>query len=229
MDKQQRYPVYDYLKFIWQKKYFLIGFTILCMIIAAVYNFGKTTSYTSTALVFTGNANNDELSKPTFITYNYKDLISTKIVDSFQVKIEEPMAISLTLSGSDKELVESEVTKAAKKYADDLKKNFDIQIGARKAYADALKDRIDALKKSQSFYNDDDKLLTSTELLEQYHMNEIKLSLPEEPNFKGVSTTAASNHLLRNSLLGGALGFQLMLVLLVFWKYIINARRYTEQ
>ena len=63
----KRYETFQYMKFIWQKKMYVIAFTILCIVIGAVYSYYKGSSYTSTALVFTGNANNDMLSKPDLI------------------------------------------------------------------------------------------------------------------------------------------------------------------
>lgn len=102
-----KYPVYDYIKFIWKKKLLLIGFTILCMVIGAGLSYTKQTVYTSTALVFTGNGNNEKLSKPILITEEYKEEVPQNLRGSLNVKIAEPLQITLSLSGPDKEDVES--------------------------------------------------------------------------------------------------------------------------
>src|ERR1700719_1693509 len=46
--ESRRYPTYQYIKFIWQKKIYLIGFTILCLVIGAAYSYTRGTSATTT-------------------------------------------------------------------------------------------------------------------------------------------------------------------------------------
>ncbi|WHY61465.1 Wzz/FepE/Etk N-terminal domain-containing protein [Cytobacillus firmus] len=238
-----KYPVYDYIKFIWKKKLLLIGFTILCMVIGAGFSYTKETVYTSTALVFTGNGNNEKLSKPGLIKDTYKDALPEDISSSLDVKITEPYQITLSLSGSDKVSVESNTKKVAEQYTSDLTERFNEQYDVQENIKDALEGVVKNTKEAISQYNkliqetsDEAKLLHYNEVLinkmeafDKYQADleevEYDLVLAEDPELMNVTTTQTSNNLLRNTILAGAFGFQLMLVLLVLWKYIINARR----
>ncbi|URT70552.1 Wzz/FepE/Etk N-terminal domain-containing protein [Cytobacillus firmus] len=235
-----KYPVYDYIKFIWKKKLLLIGFTILCMVIGAGFSYTKETVYTSTALVFTGNANNDELSKPDLIIAKYKKELPNALQNTLNVQAD-PFQITFTLSGNDKETVESAMKKLAEQYEKDLMIEFNDQYGSLKDYVNALVKVVNQTEEAVSKYNqlletsDEDKLFNYTAVLISKMDSEYKadlleakdlLSSAEPPIYNNeVTTTQTSNNLLRNTILAGAFGFQLMLVLLVLWKYIINARR----
>jgi hypothetical protein len=243
----QKYPVYDYVKFIWDKKLLLILATILCMIAGAAFSFTRTQNYTSTAVVFTGNGENDKLSKPGLITGEYKDGLPENLMASFNVKIEEPFLISLSLSGPDKSTVESELKKTAEKYKADLAERFNEQYDVWEDYAKALEAKvktteqlIETYREISSTEKNEDNLNRYTEILmlkeeklPRYYADlkeaEYELKLLEKPELESVTTNTASNNLLRNILLGGVFGFQLMLVILVFWKYVLNARRSESQ
>ncbi|MEH6988330.1 Wzz/FepE/Etk N-terminal domain-containing protein [Cytobacillus firmus] len=238
-----KYPIYDYIKFIWKKKLLLIGFTILCMVIGAGLSYTKQTVYTSTALVFTGNGNNEKLSKPGLIKDTYNDALPEDISSSLDVKITEPYQITLSLSGSDKEAVESNTKKVAEQYTNDLTERFKVQFEVQENLRNALKGVVEKTDKTISEYDQliqvtsdeykllhyNEMLLNKMEALDKYQADleeiEYDLALAEWPELMNVTTTQTSNNLLRNTILAGAFGFQLMLVLLVLWKYIINARR----
>ncbi|KON86262.1 hypothetical protein AF332_05120 [Sporosarcina globispora] len=242
-----KYPVYDYIKFIWKKKLLLIGFTILCMVIGAALSYTKPTVYTSTAIVFTGNGNNDELSKPDLITGRYKEELPDELKSSLNVKAD-PFQITLSLSGTNKEAVESNMNKVAEQYTNDLIEDFDELHDAMANYRNALEKKVKNTEESITQYeqliqdtSNDSKLISYSEILinkmdiadkyrADFHEAEYDLALLEEPKKSDVKTIQSSNNnLLKNTLLAGAFGFQLMLVLLVLWKYIINARRSLSQ
>ncbi|MCM3246079.1 Wzz/FepE/Etk N-terminal domain-containing protein [Cytobacillus firmus] len=242
-----KYPVYDYIKFIWKKKLLLIGFTILCMVIGAALSYARPTVYTSTALVFTGNGNNDELSKPDLITGRYKEELPDEFKSSLNVKAD-PFQITLSLSGADKEEVETNLNKVADKYTNDLKEDFDDLNEAMDNYKNALEEKVKKTEESITQYeqliqetSNDSKLISYSEILinkmdmvdkyrADFHEAEYDLALLEAPKKSDVKTIQSSNNnLLKNALLAGAFGFQLMLILLVLWKYIINARRALSQ
>lgn len=240
-----KYPVYDYIKFIWKKKLLLIGFTILCMVIGAAVSYARPTVYTSTAHIFTGNAENDLLSKPNLITPIYQKELPENLSSSLNIQIVEPFHISFSLTGTNKEEVESNTENVAKQYESDLNDRFEEQYAAQESYKNALEGVMEDTKEAISQYNqlieetpDANKLFNYTATLinkwNQEHSVELRdteadLSLAEPPKFIEVKTIQSSNNLLKNTILAGAFGFQLMLVLLVLWKYIINARRALSQ
>jgi Chain length determinant protein len=237
-----KYPVYDYIKFIWKKKLLLIGFTILCMVIGAGLSYMKPTVYTSTAVVFTGNGNNDELSKPDLIAGKYNEEFP-ELNNSLNAKAD-PYQITLSLSGPNKEAVESNMKKVAEQYETDLREDFEKLKNNMEVYKNALEKEVKELEKAIPQYEKliqetssnskhitySDILINKMRLVDKYRADlyetKIDLDLLEEPAERSLKTIQSSNNnLLRNSLLAGAFGFQLMLVLLVLWKYIINARR----
>jgi uncharacterized protein involved in exopolysaccharide biosynthesis len=243
----QKYPVYDYFKFIWDKKLLLILATILFMIAAAAFSFTRTESYTSKALVFTGNGENERLSKPALIISEYKDELPENLSSSLDAKIVEPFQIQLTLSGADKNTVESELNKTANNYVADLTERFSQQYGVLENYVKAMEAKVKNTQKSIDLYTElvykegnEENLNRYIEILIKKEEAQVRyeedlveaqdeLVLAEPPRFEGMTTNASSNNLLRNVFLGAALGFQLMLVILVFWKYVLNARRSESQ
>lgn len=244
---EQRYPVYDYVKFIWNKKLWLIVAAIIFMIAGAAFSFTKEPVYTSKVVVFTGTGNNEFLSKPDLIKSRYEEEFEGKFKGNLDVRIKEPYQIEFSLTGDDKNSVDSDVAMIAGKYADDLKARYDVQYGLLEEQVKAIEEKIEKIEQSldtyenlaskeaeeELNYTDIGILIKRYEALPRYEEDlleaEYDLALMEDPYRLEVATTASSNNLLRNILLGGALGFQLMLVILVFWKYILNARRSESQ
>jgi hypothetical protein len=244
----KKYPVYDYVKFIWNKKLWLILAAIICMIAGAAFSFTRTPNYTSNISIFTGNGENEMLSKPGFIESEYRDDLPENLSSSLNVKIVEPFNIALSLSGKNKNVVESELLNIAEKYKDDLTERFNDQKGVWVDYTKSLEDKVaitsDAIEMYTELASSKDVseenlihykeiLMKKEETLSRYMLdlqeaNE-ELKLYEPPKRMDLTTTASSNNLLRNMLLGAVFGFQLMLVILIFWKYILNARRSESQ
>lgn len=128
-------------------------------------------------------------------------------------------------------------------YSDDLIDRFNKQYKVQEKYKNALEEKVNKTEEAISQYTqlidenaDEEKrvnyievLINKEEVAEKYRADlgeaEYDLALAESPELIEVSTVQSSNNLLKNILLAGAFGFQLMLVLLVLWKYIINARR----
>ncbi|WLR55515.1 Wzz/FepE/Etk N-terminal domain-containing protein [Mesobacillus subterraneus] len=244
---EQKYPVYDYVKFIWNKKLWLVVAAILFMIAGAAFSFTRTTNYTSTALVFTGTGNNEFLSKPNLIESRYEKEFQGKFNGSLNVRIKEPYQIELSSTDTDKNRLESDVTMIAEKYYNDMNERYDVQYGLLEKQVKTIKEKIESIEQSLDTYGDlaskeaDEDLnytdigtlIKRYEALPRYEEElleaEYDLELMEKPDLVEVTTTASSNNLLRNMLLGGGLGLQLMLVILVFWKYVLNARRAESQ
>lgn len=241
---EQRYPVYDYVKFIWNRKLWLIVAAIVFMIAGAAFSFTRTESFTAKAVVFTGNGENERLSKPNFIIEDYKRGLPENLRGGLNAIILEPYQIQLSLTGSDKNSVESELKKATEQYKNDLKERFDDQKAILEKYVKVMEAKVVKTQNSIDLYTqlaskegNEENLARYTEILTKKEEMQVRyeedlldaqedLVLAEAPRYEGgVTTAASSNNLLRNMLLGGALGFQLMLVILVFWKYILNARR----
>jgi hypothetical protein len=240
---EHKYPVYDYVKFIWNKKLWLVIAAIICMIAGAAFSFTRTPIYTSKVVVFTGTGSNEFLSKPDLIKSRYEKEFKGEFNGNLNVSIKEPYQIEFSLSGADKNKVESDLKMIAEKYAEDMTNRYEVQYGLLNKQVKAIQEKIEKLSQSletyenlgskeaeeELNYTDIGILVKRFEALPRYEEDlaeaEYDLALMEEPEPLDVTTTASSNNLLRNMLLGAAFGFQLMLVILIFWKYILNARR----
>lgn len=253
MDKKNN-TLFEYLLFIWKKKYYLIGFTIICMVAAAALSYTPKPLYKSTALIFSGNAQNDKLSKPMFIHSEYISMIPEDLQNSFDVDILEEFHITMTLAGHDKKRTENELKKIAEKYTNDLvaryKEQKNVHLKYEKAFTELTSDEILEILKNEIFEIDEalinDKLkieeasTNGGETVEDLHdilsryvdfliikesyKAEEEATLMEKPELMKISTVSSKNNFLKNTLLGGAFGFQLMLIILVLWKYILDAR-----
>ncbi|MFD1780014.1 Wzz/FepE/Etk N-terminal domain-containing protein [Fredinandcohnia salidurans] len=254
MVEQNKYILYGYLQFLWKKKWLIILVTIIGMGIGYAYTLTKTTTYTSKATVFTGKMENIDLSIKDIITNDYKHLLSKKVQNGFSVTIPANNLIYLTLVGSDKSIVESDLTIVANKYLEDLTEKYNVQYQARKNYVDALSKQVNAtndlmeyllkenpdkistdfleeifISDSQLVYIEGNYYNADTEELLFYAENELADMKKHEPRISGgIVTSENKPSALRYIVLGGAAFFQLMLIIVVLWKYIINARQFKE-
>jgi len=228
MENNEKYIFYQYLKFIWNKKWWLVGAMILFMLIGLLYSLRQPLVYTGQAVIFTGNAQNDKLSKPVFIKSEYQGLLPDKVRNSFAVDLPGDNQMVFTVSEQTKKGADEDIRKVANSYVKDLQKRYQDQKTELKA---AVK-IVDIKQLKREYKNYVSGLIQSKENITFYRdtiqwLTEAKyqLAIMEPPKLMDVTTTQRSNNLIRNMLLGGAFGFQLMLIILVFWKYIRDARR----
>lgn len=240
--KEEKYVLYDYLKFIWNKKMFVILGLIAGLIIGGVYAMTRPVTYTGTALVFTGNAENDMLTKKELIRPKYQDEIPPHLGGSFTVNIPSDFQVTLSVTGSDRNEVESNINHVSELYVKDLDEGFTRQYDAIEGYSSALSGSIEKTEALLDLYNE--KLLTASptdsnvyqeEIMklerqlekdkENRAENEIDKSIMERPELMTVNMSVNDTSVLLYSLLAGAGLLQAVLVLLVLWKYLRDAAR----
>src|SRR5690606_17609258 len=124
--------------------------------------------YTSTALVFTGNAKNDKITKPHLIVEEYEEEISKELRNSFDAKIKEDFQITLTLSGENKEIVEKELKKVTEKYTNELKTRYNEQYDNLQNLVQTLEEREKKIKEEIKYYDQMLTKETNEELLTTY-------------------------------------------------------------
>lgn len=213
--EKEKYVLYQYLKFICRKKWFLIGVTIVFMILGFLFSLRTPVSYVGHALVFTGNANNDLLSKPDLISEIYK----------VTAKVPGPFEVTMDITGNTLQGTDQQIKKVANKYVADLKKRYNAQLKARKDYVNALNQQIKQLSDQQGIeYNANLKSGEPTPDEKLADLN-YKIYKMESPELIDTTTSRTGNNSIRNAILGAAFGFQLMLIILVIWKYILDAKR----
>ncbi|MCC3356916.1 Wzz/FepE/Etk N-terminal domain-containing protein [Bacillus sp. REN16] len=254
MSEQNQYILYGYLQFLWKKKWLIILATVIGMGLGYAYTLTQQTKYTSKAIVFTGMIENRDLSKPEIIQNDYKHLLTEIAPSDFSVAIPMDNQINLTLVGSDKSIVESDLTKIANQIVKDLTVKYDVQRQAMEDYVNALSEQVDAtnyllnniLKESSSGVskdvmeqlNSDSQLVylegkfynANTKELLYYAGEELAKMVKHNPRISGddVNTSENKPSSIKFIILGGAAFFQLMLIIVILWKYIINARQFKE-
>ncbi|MEH7235744.1 Wzz/FepE/Etk N-terminal domain-containing protein [Bacillus sp. JJ1562] len=245
MSEQNQYILYGYLQFLWKKKWLILLATIIGMGLGYAYALMQPTTYTSTATVFTGNAQNEELSKTKIIKGKYKKILPEDLKGGFIVNIADTNVIDLNLVGSNKPEVEDNIELVAGAFEKDLMKNFKMQEQAIKDYYDFLDGELENPEGLLNKINKNNLLKSLPESLntkiveniltmqlaymeENYHQLDIELSGMKEPYISDILHSENKPNPLRYIVLGGAALFQLMLIIVVLWKYIINARQFKE-
>lgn len=240
----EKYIVFDYLKFIWKRKWLIIILTIILGAIAYIYSANSQKEYETEALIFVGNAENDKHSKPDFIKSMYENNIEAHLKPKFSILLPGNFQIVFKLQGYDEEEVRTQLTKAANAYVEDLTKRYNSQYASKEQYSTALSDRVSHLEKVIAQYNG---LITSQTLSEEQRINysnlilehevslakykeklfesNLELSKMEKPELMQINSIEKGTSPYRNTALAMAFGFQFLLVVMVVWKYIQNARR----
>ncbi|MBS4206753.1 Wzz/FepE/Etk N-terminal domain-containing protein [Bacillus sp. FJAT-50079] len=242
----EKYILYDYLTFIWKKKWFVLLFTIICGGAGIFFSLSQTHIYESEAVIFVGNAGNDELTKPENIIF-YKEELEGPYEDQFSVTIPRDFQVILKLKGIDEQKVFSQLNKVAESYVSDLNDTFNKKRSRLEDYYMTLEAKVESLQKVIDHYNDqllnskvpDSQIADYTGLVIEYEsqresyqerINNLGQQLDdmEGPKLSGINTTSSGSKLFRNLFLAMAFGFQCGLVILVFWKYMLNARKASE-
>lgn len=239
----KEYPVYDYLLYVWKKKWAIVAFAILGMCFAFVITFFQDSTYKSTALIFTGNAKNDLLTKPLLIEETYKDQIDESLNSTFDASILEPFHITLSLSGSDQQVVQENIESVAKLYEKELIDRYKNQSNQVVNFQETLTEKLTNLEKyNQELKNEletTEDITLKAEYLKTISENEVVLaelqedlfdaSLTieqyEEPKLMSISDGTESQSSIFTILLIGLLSFQIALIYFAIKKYILNAQQ----
>lgn len=237
------YPVYDYLLYLWKKKWIILAITILGMGFGFAITYFQQDTYKSTALIFTGNAKNDLLTKPMLIEETYKEQVDESISASLDATILEPFHITLSLTGSNQQLVQENLESVSRLYTQELLDRYTNQSGQVVMFQETLSAKLANLES----YNEELKGALETtedvtiradylkiisenevvmaELQEDLFDASLTIEQYEEPQLMSVSNQTESAFSLITLLLVGLLSFQIALVYVVLKKYLLNAQQ----
>lgn len=146
--------IVQYLQYLWKRKWLILLVTILFAGLGYVYEqtrFQET--YRGTALIFTGNANNDGLTKPNVQKGFYKNQLPETL--KLDIILPGNFQILITLDGTNSEEVEKNINKISKNYLERLEDNFTRQESAVKLSRDDLeesKENIAFLEEHMDYY-----------------------------------------------------------------------------
>jgi hypothetical protein len=231
--------IVQYLQYLWKRKWMIILVTVLFAALGYVYEKTKfQETYRGSALIFTGNANNDGLTKPQIQRNIYKNQLPETL--KFDFTLPGNYQVLITIDGTNSEEVEKNLNEISNDYIKRLEANFKRQAIALEESRDDLeksKENIAFLEENMDYYtnqvkeaiesgqdtgpameefSENQKLLIDYKI--KYHRDNKKLSKLEEPVLADVSVIPVFNKPFLNPLTAAALGFQLMIVFLVLYK-----------
>ncbi|MCP1160529.1 hypothetical protein [Bacillus infantis] len=242
MAEQKKFVLYEYLLFFWKKKWsFLIIPVIFALLgLAASYVISTDAKYTGNATVFTGSIKLKTLTNPDNIMAKFGEGVDGEI-DAF---VSSDSYVKIKIKQDDREELEKDLTAMAGKIESALIKEFDFRKEVTEEYRDKLKERAEKLDLSidamepilerdlpLTQYQD----LTLSYTAAQSQMSEAMLAKQrvendlssfEPPSVIVNQVTQADTNKTELTIAGLILGVLFTLVFLIFWKYIIEARRY---
>src|SRR5688500_15866073 len=123
-EAKKSYAFYDYLAFMWQKKFWLMAIPVLAIIIAIIVSAMSRPTYHGLVLFNVVDATDDKVTVPDVIMSNYQKLLPNELQPSLQVIVPKYKQVQIQLSGKDKEAVEKGFQTVSKAYYADLQKVY---------------------------------------------------------------------------------------------------------
>jgi putative lipoic acid-binding regulatory protein len=223
--------IVQYLQYLWKRKWLILLVTVLFAGLGYVYE--KTRyqeTFSGTANIFMGNANNDEWSKIRFIEPRLKELLPEKYKEKLDVSIPGDFQLQIKLNGTNSDEVKENLDKVSTYYVKKLEERFKQQESAKGNYFSKLEENIDFLeehsvhlkqqaKKSLGDQEASDRYYKNLEFILDYYSITEDVVLLEAPELVDQTVIPVFNKPFLNPLTAAALGFQLMIVFLVLYKF----------
>ncbi|ONK21033.1 hypothetical protein BLX87_24210 [Bacillus sp. VT-16-64] len=240
-----RYVLYDYLKFF--RKKFWVFIVIPILIIAALY-FLKSNQkpyFQGESLIFTNQVSSKILSNPDLVRLKYKEEIPEELKENLNVAVKSEGLVSFQLHGANEKEVKKALQQASKLFVKDLSTAYDEKHSIKQRFVEDTQAKIDSIEQAITLYNDKlNQVNISPKATESYaeivlqqeknlskYKNEVlkvkqELADSESPQLVDVTTTYVKGESLsiKYILMGIVIGLQVALVMLIFWKYIVDAR-----
>ncbi|TFD95752.1 hypothetical protein [Jeotgalibacillus sp. R-1-5s-1] len=237
---KEKYVLYQYLRFFWQKKLYFIFVPVLVAAVAAVTAYALMSAeekYEAKALVYVGDLREDSLTSPA----NIQKLINNEEV---QVRVPRNGQVELSALGDNKTHVENQVGKALNVYLPALEEEAQEIINVTQA-------QVNVMDESEKVYENSIKLyqerISSNDLLESEvsdlrlliadaqsrlsnaqevsHRMSSDLVLFDEPELLNQTVEETDSFVLEGAAIGFIIGIILTILLLMLMLYINNARR----
>lgn len=235
--EQRRLALYEYLLFFWKKKKLLITIPAVFVLGALLFSLFQKDVYEGKATVYVGGVTTDSTVNPDLIKAEYSEGLSGELKSSFQVFSPGSGKISLQLRGGNQQQVEKETHRIANAYLSSLNRLYNQKYQLSSNYAKTLSKRIAELQKSIEFYRKKSNDTASAELLienqkelsanqERLQIIQTDLLLLDKPRFVEAPTVAKQpSHLMANLIVAFLGSVLLTSVILIFWKYWIDAEQ----
>ncbi|MDW2876617.1 MULTISPECIES: GumC domain-containing protein [Bacillaceae] len=242
MAEQKKFVLYEYLLFFWKKKWsFLIIPIIFALLgLAASYVISTDAKYTGNATVFTGSIKQKGLTNPDNIVANFGEGVDGEI----EVFVSSDSYVKIKIKQDDRKELQKDLTAMSERIENALVKDYEFRKKVTEEYRDGLIARADKLEKSiqamDPILERDLPLFQYQDLTLRYTaaQNELSeatvaaqrvtndLAVFEQPSVIVNQVNQADTNRTELTIAGLILGVLFTLVFLIFWKYIIEARRY---
>ncbi|MBY0123500.1 hypothetical protein [Bacillus sp. S/N-304-OC-R1] len=245
MAEQKRFVLYEYLLFFWKKKIFFIIIPLIFMLLGfgGSYLVPKEGKYVGTSTVFTGSVKLKALTNPTNIDAEFgKDVHG--VIDSY---VSSESYIKIKIYDDNKERLEKDLQKMTSGVEEALIENYNLRykkteegIEETQAKLDAMNNVLSSASKkieSKDLTIDETARITSllewteveasTALASIQKMN-TDLAFFEKPSIVKQDINTVDTYKKELTLAGLLLGIFATFLILMLWKYIIEARRYYQ-
>ncbi|TCS93253.1 Wzz/FepE/Etk N-terminal domain-containing protein [Hazenella coriacea] len=242
LQEENRYIFFEYLLFFWKRKKIFLLIPVVFVIGALLFGLLQPSVYTGQAVVAVGSITTDSLINPDIIQGSYKKELDPKIKSSFQAVVPKSGQVRLQVTGGDQEVVQKNIEKVSNAYLGSLQALYTNRSDMYKKQIEGLNKRIEELSKATEFYRSKvDKnpadIVTGELLIENEkelsraqdsaQVINIDLLYLEAPSYTIEPTvTKQRSPIVSNLAVALALSFVVMILVLVFWKYIDDAKKH---
>ncbi|MED4534118.1 hypothetical protein [Metabacillus fastidiosus] len=240
VQKEKEYVLYKNLKFIWDKKAFLIIIPLLiCLLTGAVSYFISDHKYVGKAVFYTSTLKKDALTEPDLMDAKYK--VENKNIE-IDFSVPKNRRVQIKVTGDKKADVEQELKSLSEKYNADLMADYKLRYDLTEKPMKDYQKRLENVDKSLEAYYEkveagedqlfDKELLlgfaTKEEVAHEYvtsvNRMETDLELFDEPELISTSMEKSDNYFMQNAFIALVLSFFLTLLGLILWRYTREAR-----
>ncbi|HWJ76488.1 MAG TPA: hypothetical protein VNR61_00235 [Niallia sp.] len=242
-EDKRRYVFYEYLLFFWKKKIWFIILPVILILLAIGLSAFQKVTYSGNSTVYIGDVKISELTKPDVLAGYYIDEKEENGTNSNITAVTGK--ITFHVNGEKKTNVENRLNELTDKYIKEMMAKYDELLSLEKEkvrlYSEQVEKKSARVKELQDFslsleglegqryqYMIDnlDGLISDYEeklILAQYEVKNF-----EEPKVIKKEVTENKESTSSNVIIALLGGLFLSLVLLTFWKYIEDARRYSD-
>ncbi|EDL64352.1 hypothetical protein [Bacillus sp. SG-1] len=238
-DKKKQFTLYEYLLFFWRKKLFLILIPLIGLVLggAASYLVPKKAEYIGQTTVYTGSVYLEILNDRAMVADRY----GLNPEDEFYVSANNFLKVKVY--GDDESYLENKLEAFRTDLESDLMNEYEKRFQETESIIERTENYLSQLESAQEQYlNRLDSALSeedSAVFEEIVRQNDVEiasslakidrvnadLAFFEKPEVSSVNVSKVDNHTLEYVIGGFILGLFLAVVMLILWKYILDARR----
>lgn len=243
--QEKKFVMYEYLLFFWKKKMTFIIVPVIFALIGAGASFlvPKDADYVGNTTIFTGTIKLGALSDPENVAATYGTDVEGKI-EGF---VSSDSYMKFKIYDDDRDRLEADLDMMTKNVENALMENYESRKGATEEYYEYLEALKKELGKVLTMYRDkiENGDMTIEEALDantvmQTTQTEIadktvtaqrvknEITFFEPPSIVTQSVSKTKTYTMEFTVAGLILGVLMAFLILMLWKYIIDARRYHE-